>query len=163
MPLSIQLILQQRSQQHPYEYSQQQQPYQYYYPALEYVTKWRAGITQLRAARFFLSFCMVIEHFLDHLSLSVPYDILRFHAMETINDVSVDDVSTFLKLTDRVLKIDNTCRRRSYDRHSTSTCSSDSAPCVPPNNEPDVIDEHEIPPSPVAALSVVQSPGACYH
>ena len=79
--------------------------------------------------------------------------------METINDVSVDDISTFIKLTDRVLKIDNTCRRRSYDRRSTSTCSSNSVPCVPPNNKPDIIqDEHEIPSFPVTALSVVQPP-----
>ena len=43
---------------------------------LEYVTKWRAGVLQLRAARFIFSFPMIIERFLDWLPTSVPYDIL---------------------------------------------------------------------------------------
>ena len=95
---------------------------------LDYVTRWRAGIIQLRAARFTISFRMVIERFLDCLPTSVPYDILRFRTMETINDIGVDDVTAFIKLTDEVLKIDNTYRRT----RPTTTRSSNPAPRIPP-------------------------------
>ena len=123
----------------------------------EYVTRWRRGITQLRAAKFIISYRIVIEQFLDQLPTSVPYQILQFRVMETIDTIPVDDVSAFIKLTDDVLRIDNTYRRRSLER-STSACSS---PHLPPNiasNKPDIIDEPEIPPSSVAALSVIKPP-----
>ena len=88
---------------------------------LEYVTKWRGGIAQLRAAKFIFSFRMVIEQFLDRLPSSIPYDILRFHTMKTIDDISVDDITAFIKLTDEVLRIDNTYRRTSFSAHSLDT------------------------------------------
>ena len=91
---------------------------------MDYVTKWRAGITQLRAAKFVVSFRIVIERFLDRLPTSVPYDILRFRTMETINSVPVDDVAAFIKLTDEVLKIDNTYRRTSHTRPSSTRSSN---------------------------------------
>ena len=110
----------------------------------EYVTKWRGGITQLRAAKFIISYRIVIERFLDQLPTSVPYQILQFRVMETIDTIPIDDVSAFIKLTDDVLKIDSTYRRRRSQ--------------LPPNNEPDIIDEPETAPSPVAALSVTNPP-----
>ena len=112
---------------------------------LNYVAKWRAGINQLRTAKFIISFRIIIERFLDRLPTSVPYDILRFRTMETIDNIPVDDVTAFIKLTDEVLKIDNTYRRKSQPR-------------VLPNNEPDIIDEPETALSPVASLSVVNPP-----
>ena len=87
---------------------------------LEYVTEWRAGITQLRTAKFIVSFHMVIEHFLDRLPSTIPYDILRFRAMENIDNVSVDDITAFIKLTDEVLKIDNNYRRISNTRSTSA-------------------------------------------
>ena len=108
---------------------------------LEYVTKWRGGVAQLRAAKFVISFRMVIEQFLDQLPSSIPYEILRFRTMENIDNIPVHDVTTFIKLTDEVLKIDNTYRCRSQ-------------PNVPLNE----LDEPETPPSPVAALSVIKPP-----
>ena len=78
---------------------------------LEYVTKWRGGVAQLRAAKFIISFRMVIEQFLDRLPRSVPYEILRFHTMENIDNIPVDNVTAFIKLTDEVLRIDNIYRR----------------------------------------------------
>ena len=86
---------------------------------LDYVTKWWAGITQLWAAKFVMSFHIVIECFLDHLPMSVPYDILQFWTMETINSIPVDDLTAFIKLTDKVVKIDNTYCHMSH-------------PCPPP-------------------------------
>jgi hypothetical protein len=84
---------------------------------LEYVTKWRAGtITQLRAAKFVVSFHMVIQRLLDCLPSSVPYDILHFRTIENINNIPVDNVTAFIKLTDDVLKIDNTYRRTTHGR-----------------------------------------------
>lgn len=109
---------------------------------LDYVTKWCAGIIQLRAAKFVVSFRMVIERFLDRLPTSVPYDILRFHTMETINDVVVDDVTAFIKLTDEVLKIDNTYRRTSQTR---------SVPARHPNTVPKTT------PLPLPPVNVVAS------
>ena len=99
---------------------------------LEYVTKWRAGISQLRAARFVISFPMVIERFLDRLPTSVPYDILHFHTMKTINDVPFDDMSTFIKLTDEVLEIDNTYRRTSSNRPTPARPSTNAVHHAPP-------------------------------
>ena len=83
---------------------------------LDYVTKWRAGIAQLRAARFNVSFCMVIEWFLDRLPTSVPYDILCFRTMENINNITANDITAFIKLTDEVLRIDSTYRCTSNTR-----------------------------------------------
>ena len=59
---------------------------------------------------------MVIEHLLDQLPTSVPYNILCFRTMETINDVLVDNITAFIKFTDEVLKIDNTYRCTSSSR-----------------------------------------------
>ena len=95
---------------------------------LDYVTRWRAGIAQLRAARFNVSFCMVIERFLDRLPTSVPYDILRFRTMENINNIAVDDIAAFIKLTDEVLRIDSTYRRAS----NTQSIPTRSMSSVPP-------------------------------
>ena len=101
---------------------------------LDYVTKWRAGISQLRAARFVISFRIVIERFLDRLPTSVPYDILRFRTMETINSVVVDDVTAFIKLTDEVLKIDNSYRRTSHNRPISNRPSNNTTmPRVTPS------------------------------
>ena len=81
--------------------------------------------------KFVISFHIVIEHFLDRLPASVPYDILRFRTMETINDVAVDDVTAFIKLTDGVIKIDNTYRRTSNSRSSACPSNPTSCPSVP--------------------------------
>ena len=101
---------------------------------LDYVTKWRAGVTQLRAARFTISSRMIIERFLDRLPTSVPYDILRFRTFETINDIPVDDIAAFIKITDEVLKIDNTYRRTSNNR-SAPTRSSNAVPHATPSTQ----------------------------
>ena len=95
----------------------------------EYVTKWRGGITQLRAAQFVISYRIVIEQFLDRLPTSVPYQILQFRIMETIDTISVDDVATFIRISDDVLNIDNVYHRappttRPSPRVPTSTSTT---------------------------------------
>ena len=77
-----------------------------------------------------ISFHMIIERFLDHLPSSVPYDILRFHTMKTINDISDDDITAFIKLTDEVLAIDNTYHCTSNNR-PTTTRSLNNVPHIP--------------------------------
>ena len=77
----------------------------------EFVTKWRAGVSQLRSAHHPFSMRDIIEGFLDRLPTTVPYQILRFKYMDCIDTVPVDDISTFFKVTDEVLDIDSMHRR----------------------------------------------------
>ena len=72
----------------------------------DFVTKWRAGISQLRSARYPLVFREVIEYFLSKLPTSVPFQMLRHNTMKEIDNVRDDDVSTFLRITNEVLDID---------------------------------------------------------
>ena len=83
---------------------------------------------------------MVIEHFLDCLPSSVPYDILRFHTIENINNIPVDDVTAFIKLTDEVLKIDNTYRRTTHGRdHPIPTRSTNPVASPLPSSSSTVV------------------------
>ena len=72
----------------------------------DYVTKWRAGVSQLRSARYPLVFREVIESFLSKLPASVPFQMLRHNTMKGIDNVRDDDVGTFLGITNEVLDID---------------------------------------------------------
>jgi len=67
----------------------------------EYVTRWRGGISQLRTARYPLSFQDVIETFLDRLPTSIPYQFLRLKVMDNIDNIDVDDISSFLQITNK--------------------------------------------------------------
>ena len=72
----------------------------------DFVTKWRAGISQLRSARYPLVFREVIEYFLSKLPGSVPFQMLRHNTMRDIDRVRDDDVGEFLRITNEVLDID---------------------------------------------------------
>lgn len=67
----------------------------------EYVTKWRGGINQLRAAKFIISSRMVIERYLDRLPTSVPYQILCFRVVEKLmtSQHSLKSLTMFLTST----------------------------------------------------------------
>jgi hypothetical protein len=47
----------------------------------DYVTKWRAGVSQLRAARYPLIIREVIQAFLVKLPASIPFQMLRRETM----------------------------------------------------------------------------------
>ena len=97
----------------------------------EFVTRWRGGISQLRSARHPFSVRDVIESFLDRLPASVPYQILRFKYMNQIDDVPVNDVGFFFRITDEVLDIDSLHKRTTISsslRHPPS-----SRPSLPLN------------------------------
>ena len=61
--------------------------------------------------------------------MSVPSDILHFQTMETINSIPVDDVTAFIKFTDKVIKIDNTYHHMSHT-HPPPTRLSNTTLCV---------------------------------
>ena len=104
---------------------------------IEYVTKWRAGITQLRSARHPFSMRDIIEAFLDRLPTTVPYQILRFKYMDRIDAIAIDDISIFFKITDEVMDIDSMHKRlnpnaSSSQRHTpTVPRSTHTLPNVP--------------------------------
>ena len=71
----------------------------------DFVTKWHAGISQLRSAHYPLMFQEVIKCFLSKLPASVPFQMLWHSTMKEIDNVRDDDVGVFLRITNKVLDI----------------------------------------------------------
>ena len=73
----------------------------------DYVTKWRAGISQLRGAHYPLIIREVIQAFLVKLPASIPFQMLRHETMRKIDTIHDDDVMSFIRVTNEALDIDS--------------------------------------------------------
>ena len=76
----------------------------------DYVTKWHAGISQLRAAHYPLIIREVIQAFLVKLPTSIPFQMLRRETMRQIDSIRNDNIMSFVRVTNEALDIDSQYR-----------------------------------------------------
>ena len=98
---------------------------------VDYVSKWRTGISRLQSARFIYNVKLCINYFVRGLPLISAFTFIRATLSTRLEGTSELDLGLFIKLTEEVLELDTVFRSASQflgPRSGRSTVQSSTPP-----------------------------------